>query len=152
MSLRHSLSTMQAVMLFCMAGVVWADEEKTLTDTLQPVIPKGQGEACVEETGFMRRNHMEILDHQRDETVLKGVRDKQYSLTECLSCHAVYGTDSIAVTVTSPNHFCRSCHDYVAVSIDCFECHASRPESSEAPADHRLSGTASGTSSTNGSD
>jgi hypothetical protein len=32
------------------------------------------------------------------------------------------------VTVSSPQHFCRSCHDYAAVKVDCFECHASRPE------------------------
>ena len=143
---------MLALMLFCIAGVVWADQDKVLTDTLQPAIPKGQGDTCVEETGFMRRNHMDLLDHQRDETVLKGVRSSQYSLTECLSCHAVYGADSIAVTVASPSHFCRSCHDYVAVNIDCFQCHASRPESGEAPTDHRLSDTFPGISNVSGSE
>ncbi len=76
----------------------------------------------------MRRNHMELLKHQRDETMLKGKRSEQYSLKECLSCHAVYGPDAIAVTAASPAHFCRSCHDYAAVSIDCFQCHASRPD------------------------
>ena len=33
-----------------------------------------------------------------------------------------------AITVAEPEHFCRSCHDYAAVTIDCFQCHASRPE------------------------
>jgi predicted CXXCH cytochrome family protein len=94
----------------------------------QPDIPRGQGEHCVEDTDFMRRNHMTLLKHQRDETVLKGVRTKQHSLKECVSCHAVHGPDAMPVTVSSPKHFCRSCHDYAAVTIDCFQCHASRPE------------------------
>ena len=144
MILRHTFTRMLALMLLCIAGVVWANEDKALADTLQPVIPKGQGDTCVEDTGFMRRNHMDLLDHQRDETVLRGVRSRQYSLTECLNCHAVYGADSIPVTVASQNHFCRSCHDYVAVNIDCFQCHASRPESAEPPDDHQLSDTIPG--------
>jgi len=94
----------------------------------KPDIPRGQGESCVADIDFMRRNHMTMLKHQRDETMLKGVRTKQYSLKECVSCHAVKGPDATPVTVSSPKHFCRSCHDYVAVKIDCFQCHASRPE------------------------
>ena len=101
-----------------------------------PVIPRGQGADCVEETQFMRRNHMTLLTHQRDQTVQKGIRSKQHSLNECISCHAVIGPDAIPVSVASPKHFCRACHDYAAVSIDCFECHSSRPESELLPADH----------------
>jgi len=109
-----------------LTGVVRADPDNA--NTLRPVIPMGLGDACVEDTDFMRRNHMELLNHQRDETTLKGVRNKQYSLNECLTCHAVNGPDAMPVTVSNPEHFCRSCHDYAAVSIDCFQCHASRPE------------------------
>lgn len=98
-----------------------------------PDIPRGQGEVCVEDTDFMRRNHMSILLHQRDDTVHKGLRTKQHSLKECINCHAVLGADSVPVTASSPQHFCRSCHDYAAVKIDCFECHASRPELGESP-------------------
>jgi predicted CXXCH cytochrome family protein len=94
----------------------------------QPDIPRGQGESCVADTDFMRRNHMTLLKHQRDDTVLEGVRSKQYSLKECISCHAVSGSDAMPVTISSPEHFCRSCHDYAAVKIDCFQCHASRPD------------------------
>ncbi|MGB5291398.1 MAG: cytochrome c3 family protein [Lysobacterales bacterium] len=116
-----------------LTGVVLADQDQDPdnANTLRPVIPKGLGDACVEDTDFMRRNHMELLKHQRDETTLKGVRNKQYSLTECLSCHAVNGSDAAPVTVSDPKHFCRSCHDYAAVNIDCFQCHASRPEPGE---------------------
>ena len=109
----------------CLSSVIYADDTM---GSLLPVIPMGQGESCVKDTDFMRRNHMELLKHQRDETTLRGVRSEQLSLKECLSCHAVYGPDAVAVTVADPGHFCRSCHDYAAVSIDCFQCHASRPE------------------------
>jgi hypothetical protein len=92
-----------------------------------PAIAMGQGDTCVEDTDFMRRNHMDLLNHQRDETVIRGVRTEQHSLKECINCHVVKGPDAIPVTVSSPQHFCRSCHDYAAVSVYCFQCHASRP-------------------------
>jgi predicted CXXCH cytochrome family protein len=93
-----------------------------------PDIARGLGDACVEDVEFMRRNHMKLLMHQRNQTMREGIRSKQYSLRECVACHSVRGPDAIPVTVADPNHFCRSCHDYAAVSIDCFQCHASRPE------------------------
>jgi len=71
---------------------------------------------------------MNILLHQRDETVKVGIRTKQHSLKECISCHAVTAQDDTFLTVESPEHFCRSCHDYAAIKIDCFDCHASRPD------------------------
>ncbi len=77
----------------------------------------------------MRRYHMTMLKHQRDETVHEGVRGKDFSIAGCVDCHAVKGADGQPVSYESPKHFCRSCHEYAAVSIDCFECHASRPGS-----------------------
>ena len=93
-----------------------------------PDIPKAlKGKQCVEETSFMRRNHMDLLMHQRDKTMHKGIRTKQHSLVGCLSCHAVIDVDGQAVSIKSDKHFCNSCHSYAAVKIDCFECHASTP-------------------------
>ena len=93
-----------------------------------PDIPKGKGKSCIAPTDFMRRNHMNLLKHDRYETVHFGNRQVKASLKQCVSCHAVNGANNIPVTVEDPKHFCRACHDYVAVKIDCFECHASRPE------------------------
>lgn len=93
-----------------------------------PKPARGQGEKCVAETDWMRRNHMTVLMHQRDQTVHDGIRSMRFSLKGCIECHAVRGADSVPVTAASPAHFCRSCHDYAAVRVDCFECHASRPE------------------------
>ena len=41
------------------------------------------GEQCVEPNDIMRRNHMTYLMHQRDETVIEGIRGKKYSLQQC---------------------------------------------------------------------
>ena len=129
MALRRASFVMLMLVLVCMASLAYAAGEQSAGNGgLLPVIPMGQGDSCVEDTDFMRRNHMDLLKHQRDETMKEGIRGKPYSLKECLSCHAVNGPDAIPVTVSSPQHFCRSCHDYAAVSIDCFQCHASRPE------------------------
>jgi predicted CXXCH cytochrome family protein len=72
----------------------------------------------------MRRDHMELLKHQRDATVHGGIRGAKASLKECVACHAGATTGSVAQSETN---FCVSCHTYAAVKIDCFECHATRP-------------------------
>lgn len=94
----------------------------------------GKGEKCVADTDWMRQNHMTALMHQRNETVHEGIRTKRFSLMGCIDCHAVKGADGKPVSFASPQHFCRTCHDYTAVQIDCFECHASRPEAKAAAA------------------
>ena len=97
-------------------------------DVPMPGIPDAiKGEQCVEDTDFMRKNHMELLLHQRDKTMYKGIRTKKHSLKECFTCHVVKDKDNKPLTVNSPKHFCRECHDYAAVSIDCFQCHTSIP-------------------------
>lgn len=105
-----------------------ADADKSSSWLQVPKPRKGKGEKCVADTDFMRRNHMKMLMHQRDGTVQSGIRTKRFSLKECIACHA-YTEPGAAkpVTVKSPKHFCRTCHDYAAVRVDCFQCHASRP-------------------------
>lgn len=126
---RISIATIAAVLLtLAGTGRVSGETERGTGGIPVPIIPQGQGEACVADTALMRRNHMTLLKHQRDETMRQGIRGNPYSLEECIACHAVSGPDGQALTVDSPKHFCRSCHDYAAVSIDCFQCHASRPE------------------------
>jgi hypothetical protein len=111
-----------------LAGPALAPDAAAEPSTLVPAPPKGRGERCVADTAYMRRYHMVELGHQRDETVHEGIRTKRFSLRECIACHAVDGPDAKPVTFESPKHFCRVCHDYAAVSIDCFQCHASRPQ------------------------
>ncbi len=93
-----------------------------------PAITRGKGESCVAETDFMRRNHMNLLAHQRDATMRRGIRTTRFSLKECVACHAVPGSEGTPVGADDPRFFCNSCHEYTAVRIDCFQCHASRPK------------------------
>jgi hypothetical protein len=93
--------------------------------SLEPVIERASGGQCPADPAFMRRNHMDLLKHQRDDTLRGGVRQERYSLKECVSCHASKTTHSVTAADTN---FCQSCHSYAAVKIDCFECHANQPQ------------------------
>lgn len=93
-----------------------------------PVIPQGEGEHCVADTEFMRRNHMDLIVHQRDETVIRGLRDEPFSLVECVDCHTRNDAEGKAVRIDAKGEFCASCHEFVAVKIDCFSCHAAVPD------------------------
>lgn len=79
-----------------------------------------RGEACVAPTAEMRRDHMKMLEHQRDRTVRSGLRETRFSLKNCVDCHASKATGS----VLGNDGFCSSCHAYASVQIDCFECHS----------------------------
>lgn len=103
----------------------------------RPMIEPARGEACVADPTFMRRNHMQLLKHQRDETVHLGVRDARASLKGCIECHAGSASGSVA---QAPGDFCVSCHSFAAVRIDCFECHASKPSTTTLPAKHPRTG------------
>lgn len=98
-----------------------------------PKIPKAKGEQCVEPTDVMRREHMNFLFHQRDDTLRRGIRTKKYSLRECLDCHVTAEPGKPLPTADSPDHFCTACHRYAAVKIDCFGCHSDRPDPSSRP-------------------
>jgi hypothetical protein len=95
-----------------------------------PVIhePEGEGVKCVEPEEVMRRDHMNFILHQRDETMHKGIRTSKYSFAECIDCHVQPDDKGNIAGIDSNEHFCNSCHEYAAVNIDCFECHADRPQ------------------------
>lgn len=93
-----------------------------------PIIPKGKGDACVADTDFMRRNHMDLIVHQRDETVIKGIRDEPFSLVECVDCHVQKNANNEFIRIDAQDQFCASCHTFVAAKIDCFSCHAAVPD------------------------
>jgi hypothetical protein len=72
----------------------------------------------------MRRNHMEMLKHQRDRTMRQGIRTTKHSLKGCVDCHAGARSGSVAA---SKDDFCAACHNYAAVKLDCWDCHATKP-------------------------
>ena len=107
-----------------------APEVEPVGRTPLPMIERATpGTTCVADPAVMRRTHMTLLRHQRDETVHRGVREARDSLQGCIGCHASASTGSVAQAQTD---FCVGCHRYAAVQIDCFECHASRPRAAVA--------------------
>ncbi len=82
-------------------------------------------ETCVMGKDYMRTSHMVLLDNWRDHVVRqqdrifvvedengKTVAQYKISLTsECMKCHSNKKT------------FCDSCHNYMAISPYCWDCH-----------------------------
>ena len=110
-----------ASLLLCLCiPLAWAGGEAL------PRIDIGKGGQCVEDTQWMRKNHMHVLKHQRDEVVKKGIREEKHSLKNCIECHASTKDHSVTARADS---FCVACHSYEAVKIDCFECHSDKRKS-----------------------
>jgi [DsrC]-trisulfide reductase subunit M len=75
----------------------------------------------------MIRNHPRFLFSHRTIVMHTGVGSPADSLERCVTCHEVKDASGQPVGFDDPSHFCRGCHTKAAVSIDCFECHQSRP-------------------------
>jgi hypothetical protein len=91
--------------------------------TPKPVVEPARGGQCVAPPEVMRREHPDMLKHQRDVTVRQGVRGAKVSLEQCVDCHASRADNSVAA---NKQDFCASCHAYAGVKLDCFECHTSK--------------------------
>lgn len=87
--------------------------------------------SCVAPTDYMRRNHMELIKHQRDATVHLGIRATEHTLAGCIACHASVGPDGKAAPVNEKGQFCYTCHDFAAVRVNCFDCHATAPQAAK---------------------
>jgi hypothetical protein len=122
----HSLRLLKALLIsvFLLSAAA-ASAEVPLPDVQ---LPDG---SCVEPTEDMRKNHMEFILHQRDETTLQGIRTSEHSLKQCVSCHAIKDEQGEYVRIDDTKHFCAGCHEYAAVSIDCFQCHADTPRQTD---------------------
>ena len=106
------------VLLACLATTAFAADSP-----LMPKLDIGKGGKCVDDPKVMRINHVVFLNHQRDRTVLQGIRGEKHSLAGCVSCHASLKNNSV---LGSNENFCQGCHVYAAVKIDCFECHSNK--------------------------
>lgn len=84
------------------------------------VLPKNEGQ-CVEATDWMRANHPQLLIEWRDDVVrganriytsrLSGKAFEKSLTNTCLSCHE------------NKQEFCDSCHTFVGVTPNCWDCH-----------------------------
>lgn len=75
---------------------------------------------CIEDTEFMRTEHMNLLNEWRIKSVREGTNvyvatdGKEYEMSlqnTCLSCHS------------NKVEFCDSCHNYSNVNPNCWDCH-----------------------------
>ena len=82
--------------------------------------PTNGSTECVEDSEYMRANHMDLLDQWRDTVVREDIRtytskagkDYNMSLSDtCLDCHS------------KKEQFCDACHTYSAVTPYCWDCH-----------------------------
>lgn len=121
----------QGVLLAILAaalGLGTAAQAEGVGDFVLPGSKAAKVENCVEPTEYMRRNHFELIRHQRDETVYGGIRGTDHSLAGCVSCHVGYDDSGAPVEINTEGQFCNSCHHYAAVEMNCFDCHATVPK------------------------
>lgn len=90
--------------------------------------PTDESLKCIQPEDEMRRNHMNYILHERDETMHEGVRNEPGSLAACIDCHVQPDSKGEIADIDSDEHFCTACHEYASVQIDCFQCHADRPQ------------------------
>ena len=84
-----------------------------------------KAQQCVEAKGFMKTQHMKMLDQWRNEVVRDG--ERYYTSSDgkmhykslqvsCMKCHS------------NKSKFCDQCHDYMGVSPYCWDCHVAPKE------------------------
>ena len=91
-------------------------------EATQPELEYPVGESqCIEDTEFMRANHMDILNQWRNSVIRDGETaeytassGQQFTMSltgTCMDCHDNRAT------------FCTACHDYSNVTPKCWDCH-----------------------------
>jgi hypothetical protein len=99
-----------------------------LAQPLGPVVPKATGNPHPEGNLYWRINHPRLLKHDRNLTVRLGDRNIGASMKACVACHASTDANGEPIRINADKQFCSVCHEYAAVKIDCFECHATVPD------------------------
>ena len=103
---------------------------QAMAETPFPTVhePKDESLKCIQPEDEMRRNHMNYILHQRDKTMHEGIRTETDSLAKCIDCHVEPDDNGEIADIDSREHFCNGCHQYASVQIDCFQCHADKPQ------------------------
>ncbi len=120
----HRLPWLLAGALIALAGVANADKNWRENGSSRAAVAGGQ---CVRPTDWMRRNHMDLIKHDRTLTVHQGIRTLDGSLAACIDCHANKSDQDGHVPVTAPGEFCAGCHEFTGTTLDCFSCHSTVP-------------------------
>ena len=102
---------------------VAAPDPKLDTPAIQKLAAKDR--KCVMPTDYMRANHMQLLVDWREAVVRDGQREfvnpegKKFTASlsnTCMECHS------------NKSQFCDQCHNYVAVTPNCFGCHLDKEQ------------------------
>jgi len=137
MKVLHFLNILKKLSLGLLLGLFVSGCELATSESVSvPNPPKAKEsfsaeQQCVDSIEVMRRDHGWFLQHSRDDSMYRGIRTIRYSLRTCINCHVKADEAGNYPNIKEgTDHFCRSCHVYAAVSIDCFQCHANKPAES----------------------
>jgi hypothetical protein len=118
--LREARRLCAAALAFAVAALMFTSFAHAGNGVPKPAFTIANPGQCVAPAEEMRRNHMDMLKHQRDRTMRQGERGAKASLNGCVECHASKTTGSV---LGGKDNFCESCHAYAAVKLDCWDCH-----------------------------
>ena len=110
-----------AIFVLFVTFPLWFNAFSTAASTVpKPELPPGGEKQCVAPVAEMRASHMVMLNEWRDDVLRDGDRvavtvdGKEYRKglqITCMQCH------------TNKEKFCDSCHEYVSVKPNCWDCH-----------------------------
>jgi len=120
--MHNTLITIAGLVVLATSAFAFAGEKPSFAPKVPH--PENGTTECVQPEDEMKKNHMNYILHQRDQTMYEGIRTKTYSLKECINCHVPENSEA---RFGDDKHFCSSCHNFTGVSIDCFQCHMDRP-------------------------
>lgn len=126
MNLYTAAKIVAGIVLFMIIIAIsfWYGKGKTLPQPAPgldtPAIAQLKEIRCVEDTKYMRANHMKLLAMWRESAVRDG--NRHYTATDgrifeaklsgtCLKCHS------------NKEQFCDRCHNYLGAKPNCFSCH-----------------------------
>ncbi len=116
-----------AVFLVLVTAPLWYNSlTASPSDAPELGSPPNGAERCIEDAGFMRSAHVDLLNEWREAVVREGRRgyvsdatgrtwDMSLSRT-CMDCHS------------NKSEFCDRCHTYMAVDPYCWDCHVEPKE------------------------
>lgn len=92
-----------------------ADLEKTINEAPDEVAKRAGATECVEETTYMRVNHMQLLKQERVNYVRHADPNPKHSIRGCFTCHDY-------------DSFCKECHSQNGAQPTCMNqtggCHS----------------------------
>ena len=116
-----------AAVLLIPAGVAATSVAAEGWTKAQPDFSKLARAHKADDPTVMIRSHPSFLFGHRSVVVYTGARTPSNTIEQCVTCHITKGSDGEPVDIDNSKHFCVACHYKAAVTIDCFECHNSKP-------------------------